>query len=866
MAGEVKTPQEFSLQLEGVAADAKRPRRSDYLALKHLGEGSVGAVTKVMHRSSGRIYALKVIDKQHILEHDLGAQLLQEVQTQLKVKHPNLLRCHDYFEDEGSVFLVLEFATGGDLHRHLKRKGPMSEPDAAYVLAQVAEGVRHLHSLGIIHRDLKSENILLDFNLTVKVADFGWCAQAQGRTTFCGTLCMLAPEMVIGKPYDAGVDIWALGVLLFEMLTVCSPFDQGGSLMETCDNIVRKKIDSALLEKVPETTHSLLHGLLEKEASKRLSIDEVLRHPWLTEQRQKFVPEPEPAGPALVPQVSSAPSPSPLVASAAVTGLGMVTELNNKAPAAPPAAPSAAEAKKGLSSVADWSIPPTHELLVERLPAPASGSGRSSSSKEASPPRPAAKQEPQFFSIGTSACLEPPSASSPSSSSLDVPAAQLPGSQPVAPAADGRPSAIAAVAADSVPPRQAPPQASAQAPAQPAQPAQAPAQAPKVSLQPARQEAQPSRPSVDPRSSGISFPEQKSDSPERSARAPSGPTGLPADRGEPRGSGPPEAYSPVASLQAVAGNSDKVSNRRGYLMCLHPAEPPADATSSGLAYGQAVEASSASSPQPLPNLTRPPMVAQQPQPTAASPVPIANARLPGTATKLEVLGAPKLPLQTYERLFLEVEGGYPGGSGGFPGGSGAAPSWQPVGNSDRVPAAVPAVVRHDLRGPQAKSMARRVPETPQYLGNMEAAPPDPNFRVGPWQAQGAQRAQGAQGAQVAMHQRRPQDFIEERWEEEDEAAGHDWHAELGNDANRGWFDEALNWVGLGSGAEQEAPAPAAAAPVVAQSPADLESKSQQLALAAQVVELGFSRRQADEAAKRTSSVEAAVEWIVQSGL
>jgi len=138
-----------------------RPSRGDFVSLSHLGEGSVGSVTKVMHKTSGNIYALKAIDKQKIRDNGLSEQLLSEVKTQLTLVHPNLLRCFDYFEDTSTVFLILEFAGGGDLYRYLRQAGALSEPDAAHIFAQIVDGVRFLHEHGIIHRDLKPETTFL---------------------------------------------------------------------------------------------------------------------------------------------------------------------------------------------------------------------------------------------------------------------------------------------------------------------------------------------------------------------------------------------------------------------------------------------------------------------------------------------------------------------------------------------------------------------------------------------------------------------------------------------------------------------------------------------------------------------------------
>jgi len=254
----------------------------------------MGSVKKVMHRTSGNVYALKAVDKKQVKDHNLEHQLLAEVETQKKLSHPNLLRCFDYFTEANTVYILLELASGGDLYQHMRRRGHLNEPQVAYLFRQVCEGVRHLHENGIIHRDLKPENILLTEDMTVKIADFGWAAKADKtdtRKTFCGTLCMLAPEMIAGKEYDARIDVWAVGVLLFEMLTGCTPFDKGQGLMETCKAIVGPGLSAVPLDDVPPAAHPLLRGLMQQEATMRMSLDECLQSDWVMEQCAVYTEE-----------------------------------------------------------------------------------------------------------------------------------------------------------------------------------------------------------------------------------------------------------------------------------------------------------------------------------------------------------------------------------------------------------------------------------------------------------------------------------------------------------------------------------------------------------------------------------------------
>eukprot|EP00435_Cladocopium_sp_Y103_P073104 s35_g42.t1 len=276
-----------SYKSNGIAGDApwgsrSRFSRGDFVNLNILGEGSMGLVRKVMHRTSGEVYALKAVDKKRVLDHKLQDQLVAEVNTQMTLSHPNLLRCFDCFLEENTVYIVLEVASNGDLYQLMKRHGPLRETDAAYVFKQVCDGVQYLHHNGIIHRDLKPEN-----DMTVKIADFGWAAKAKQndtRNTFCGTLCMLAPEIIAGKAYDAKVDVWAIGVLLFEMLMGQSPFDKGQGLMETCKAIVGPGLSAVSLEEVPAAVHPLLRGLMHQQPENRISLEDCLSSKWVLEQ------------------------------------------------------------------------------------------------------------------------------------------------------------------------------------------------------------------------------------------------------------------------------------------------------------------------------------------------------------------------------------------------------------------------------------------------------------------------------------------------------------------------------------------------------------------------------------------------------
>lgn len=246
-----------------------------------IGNGSYGQVWKVLHKKTNEHFAMKVINKKKVLEHQMTAYLMREVKTQLRLRHPNILRLHYYFEDAEKVYLLLEFVAGGTLFSLLRKRGHLPESEAAVVFTDVAKALVYLHKHGIVHRDLKPENLLMSGSVT-KVADFGWCANmlknGGQRTTFCGTWDYLSPEMIQNEPHDFTVDIWASGVLLFELLTGRAPFADKNQ-MKALSRITT--VDLHIPEAISPPARSLIEKLLVKEPQLRLSLEEALRHTWI---------------------------------------------------------------------------------------------------------------------------------------------------------------------------------------------------------------------------------------------------------------------------------------------------------------------------------------------------------------------------------------------------------------------------------------------------------------------------------------------------------------------------------------------------------------------------------------------------------
>ncbi|EGD79703.1 AGC/PKC/ALPHA protein kinase [Salpingoeca rosetta] len=180
----------------------------------------------------------------------------------------------------------MEFISGGDLMFHIQRQGRFGEIATAFYGAEILEGLWFLHDRGIVHRDLKLDNVMLDQDGHIKITDMGMCKEGmlpdQTTGTFCGTPDYIAPEIIHGMPYNKSVDFWALGVLLYEMLIGRPPFD-GADDDELFDNVIAK--DIRIPSGVPTAAASLLRGLMQKRPSSRLGCGpsgrrDIMDHPF----------------------------------------------------------------------------------------------------------------------------------------------------------------------------------------------------------------------------------------------------------------------------------------------------------------------------------------------------------------------------------------------------------------------------------------------------------------------------------------------------------------------------------------------------------------------------------------------------------
>ncbi|KIK71253.1 hypothetical protein GYMLUDRAFT_148609, partial [Collybiopsis luxurians FD-317 M1] len=253
---------------------------------KPLGKGQYGRVYMVRTKAPPRfILALKTLYKSQLVKDGCERQLRREIEIQMNLRHPNVLRLYGYFHDSQRVFLMLEFAGQGELYRQLVKQGSFSARRSANYIYQMADALSYLHSKSILHRDIKPENLLLGLKGELKIADFGWSVHAPSnrRRTKCGTLDYLPPEMILDKEHGIWVDYWALGVLTYEFLNGSPPFEDLKSRKNTMKRIAT--LDYKFPASFDADARDLIGKLLKLEPQERLPLSEVMVHPWVVRNR-----------------------------------------------------------------------------------------------------------------------------------------------------------------------------------------------------------------------------------------------------------------------------------------------------------------------------------------------------------------------------------------------------------------------------------------------------------------------------------------------------------------------------------------------------------------------------------------------------
>ncbi|KAJ8917714.1 hypothetical protein NQ315_005163 [Exocentrus adspersus] len=258
---------------------------------KTIGKGTYSKVCIAIN-GQGQKLACKIINRRYAGEDFIQKFLPRELRIVSLIKHPNIVTVYKILEANQVIYMFMDYCKNGDLLEHIRLQGPFSEDKAKSIFRQIVSAVQYLHDLDISHRDLKCENILLVSNDCVKLGDFGFarfCKDKFGENvmsdTFCGSAAYAAPEILQGVFYDPKMyDIWALGCILYVMLTASMPFDDTNIKRMVIDQISRSIYAVTILwTDYSNDLKKLINSLLDPDISRRATITQVANCAWLEE-------------------------------------------------------------------------------------------------------------------------------------------------------------------------------------------------------------------------------------------------------------------------------------------------------------------------------------------------------------------------------------------------------------------------------------------------------------------------------------------------------------------------------------------------------------------------------------------------------
>jgi aurora kinase len=263
------------------------PKITDFTLIKELGVGSFGRVILVQHNKTQAQYAIKAIDKRNTTNIQEKPYFRREIEIMYRIHHPNVVKLFGHFEDNTYCYFIMEYIQGGNIYSYVPKNGirKISTQQVASIIKDVISATYFLHNMipPIIHRDIKPENVLLGSGMQAKLTDFGWSNYMQGeykRTTVCGTPIYLAPEMISNSGHDEKVDIWCIGVLLFELMTGVQPW-KGTDVNTVKMNISRLNINWP--KNMDKKARDLISKILKYYPYERISLENMLVHPFFTQ-------------------------------------------------------------------------------------------------------------------------------------------------------------------------------------------------------------------------------------------------------------------------------------------------------------------------------------------------------------------------------------------------------------------------------------------------------------------------------------------------------------------------------------------------------------------------------------------------------
>ncbi|KAI8433601.1 hypothetical protein MSG28_015622 [Choristoneura fumiferana] len=270
-----------SVRVSSRSRTSEEPHIGKYKLLKTIGKGNFAKVKLAKHVPTGKEVAIKIIDKTQLNPGSLQ-KLFREVRIMKMLDHPNIVKLFQVIETEKTLYLVMEYASGGEVFDYLVLHGRMKEKEARAKFRQIVSAVQYCHQKRIIHRDLKAENLLLDGEMNIKIADFGFSNEftpGAKLDTFCGSPPYAAPELFQGKKYDGPeVDVWSLGVILYTLVSGSLPFD-GSTLRELRERVLRGKYRIPFY--MSTDCENLLKKFLVLNPGKRASLETIMRDKWM---------------------------------------------------------------------------------------------------------------------------------------------------------------------------------------------------------------------------------------------------------------------------------------------------------------------------------------------------------------------------------------------------------------------------------------------------------------------------------------------------------------------------------------------------------------------------------------------------------
>nr|XP_017013876.2 uncharacterized protein LOC108068670 isoform X3 [Drosophila takahashii] len=320
-APSTSTPQNYKVPSTSKISVDKLLRVGYYELEKTIGKGNFAVVKLATNIVTKTKVAIKIIDKTCLNEEYLS-KTFREISILKSLRHPHITRLYEVMESQSMIYLVTEYAPNGEIFDHLVANGRMKEPEAARVFTQLVSAVHYCHLRGVVHRDLKAENVLLDKDMNIKLADFGFSNHyEEGATlrTWCGSPPYAAPEVFQGLEYDGPKsDIWSLGVVLYALVCGALPFD-GKTILELKSRVVLGKFRIPFF--MSQECEQLIRNMLVVEPDRRYTVKQIIKHRWLSEWQSEMLEEER-----FEAMTSFAPGSGTVSKSASTSSLGSVAD------------------------------------------------------------------------------------------------------------------------------------------------------------------------------------------------------------------------------------------------------------------------------------------------------------------------------------------------------------------------------------------------------------------------------------------------------------------------------------------------------------------------------------------------------------